>query len=81
MAAEFRDGLLGISGQPDQDYVRLRTDDRFESLSKERMILDAQDSNGAGVSHTAASFQILGASRAHDAARAVERGASPRAAT
>ena len=51
MAAEFGDPLDGIGRLVDLEHVRLGLDDRRKPLTKDRMILDAQDANRAAVRH------------------------------
>jgi hypothetical protein len=59
MVAEFCHGLLSITGLGDEEHVRLRTDDRLQPFTNNRVILDTQDSNSL-LSHCLASAaQIL----------------------
>jgi hypothetical protein len=43
MTPEFDDRLFGCICQTDHQHVGLQTDDRIQSFTKDRMILNAQD--------------------------------------
>jgi len=51
MTSKFRNGLHGIGSMSDEEHVGLAADDRFQSFSKDRMILYAQDANRACNGH------------------------------
>ena len=51
MTAKFRNGLDAIDRLADQHHIRFSRDDRCEALSKDRMVLDAQDANRFDLSH------------------------------
>jgi hypothetical protein len=59
MTAESSDGLLGFARLRNHDHVWLRIDDRFQPFAHNGVILDAQDSNGGGLSYGSASAQTV----------------------